>query len=86
MLKVQIVAQAHTFVYNFVLQTRQKQEEPPSLHMLAAYFVALPPLDLWILGRIVTVQQLEQWIIEALSAPQEALDALITTSQGSSRL
>ena len=67
--KAQIVAHARTIVHDYVAGAA-KAGKPLNTAFdqlsVMAHLVEMSPVDIWILGGLVTIQQLEQWIIEAI--------------------
>jgi hypothetical protein len=72
--KAQIVAHARTMVHDYVAGAA-KAGKPLNTAFdqlsVMAHLVEMSPVDIWILGGLVTIQQLEQWIIEAISKTQK---------------
>jgi hypothetical protein len=71
--KAQIVAHARTMVHEYVAGTATAGKPLDTTFdrlSVITYLVAMPPIDVWVLGGLVTIQQLERWMIEALSQTQ----------------
>ena len=74
MSKAQINAQARTMVYAYVTGVTQAGKQLDTAFdrlSVIAHLVAMPPLDIWVLGGLVTIPQLEQWMGAAIAQTQK---------------